>query len=118
MLLGNVIYIRRHTCSRRISRTLVGLVAAVIAQCLTNPPHVFGPRYHTIVTVGSFIPFFVPALHVRRPVVPSWQQTRVLAGVTTAHFTGQLLLHRGFSLDDVSHGAALFAQQVRGQAMR
>jgi hypothetical protein len=45
-------------------------------------------------------------------VLPSWDQAGWIAAVAAAHFLGQLLLNRGFNLDDATHGSAVFAQQV------
>lgn len=52
------------------------------------------------------------ALPLADVVLPSWQQAGWIAAVAAAHFLGQLLLNRGFNLDDATHGSAVFAQQV------
>ncbi|WIA30496.1 hypothetical protein OEZ86_000580 [Tetradesmus obliquus] len=67
--------------------------------------------YHTLVTLGS-LPCMLLALPLADVVLPSWQQAGWIAAVAAAHFLGQLLLNRGFNLDDATHGSAVFAQQV------
>lgn len=67
--------------------------------------------YHTCVTLGSLGGLTLLPVG-QRLVVPSPGQTGWILAVAAAHFVGQLLLNRGFNLDDASHGAALFSQQV------
>eukprot|EP00879_Flechtneria_rotunda_P008079 GHRR01008463.1.p1 GENE.GHRR01008463.1~~GHRR01008463.1.p1 ORF type:complete len:163 (+),score=29.06 GHRR01008463.1:144-632(+) len=45
-------------------------------------------------------------------MLPPPHQAGWVAAVAAAHFVGQLLLNRGFNLDDATHGSALFTQQV------
>jgi hypothetical protein len=52
------------------------------------------------------------ALPMADVVLPNWQQAGRIAAVAAAHFLGQLLLNRGFNMDDATHGSAVFAQQV------
>lgn len=51
-------------------------------------------------------------------VVPSCEQAGWIAAVAAAHFLGQLLVNRGFHLDDATHGSAVFAQQVSYLALQ
>jgi len=51
-------------------------------------------------------------------VIPNGTQTGWVLGVAAAHFLGQLLLNRGFNLDDATHGSAVFAQQVQQRLIR